>query len=284
LSALREADRRAATSGLRRIPTPIAVSLERVGSASMPNVELRLAQQAVEMFLRYAAIVGFSEAEFRGLRGPLPGVPAGRLARPSMGIWNTAVAALRKILPGDSAFAELASCVDSNSIELVVRSRNDIHHGIEPSEGFAQELASAAGRLLTRLTTRAVARVSHVPFLPISLEFGAEGFIASGLRLAGAGLVTQRETWSVENPVPTRVPHILSPSGQAFPLSPWLTAREARAHGQWDILLYEGVKARNARQLTDEDHLLYTDVGSGDAHIQSPGATIRSVGSWFGIV
>lgn len=281
---LAEAEQKAFTSGLAALPTPVATAFQRVESAHTANIVLRLAYQAVETFLQLTSLTGLAEASNRGLRGPLSGVLGSNLARPSMGVWHGVVESLRKVLPKQSAFGELAGCINSREISSIVKMRNDIHHGVEPSESAARELLHPLKTMLGRLIARAVAYWSHVVFLPREMEYDTSGFIVRGPRLCGPSLSSQHELWRVQAPIHTGVPHLFSPDGAAFSLSPWFGVQESRTHGQWDTLLFEGVKSRNVRALVDTDPLLYSDIRQGIRHVSlAGGASVGVVRDWFGL-
>jgi hypothetical protein len=172
--------------------------------------------------------------------------------------------------------------LDDDGIRAAVKIRNDTVHGFEPSESIAEDLLASVSEVLERFVTRASVKLESAPIVPLSLEYGPDGFTAHGVELRGASVALPQGTWRVKQPLTTGAPHMLDADGISVALSPWLAAKPAMVVGEWNIFLYDGIKMTARGRFQPSDPLQYLDMTNAERHLElDPGPTWCEVSNWF---
>jgi len=148
-TALQDSDKRAVDDLTNRFPTPISLPYKRYVNTTEPTTRLHRMLEFFEAYLRFCCIVGIGELQqAETAKDVEPGIFKPIIQSPSMGVWNQSRSSFSKYLPKNSIFARLNNSVDKDVSAFLVKIRNDMAHGADPSESLAiQYLESCEGNL-----------------------------------------------------------------------------------------------------------------------------------------
>ncbi|MBI4318073.1 MAG: response regulator [Chloroflexi bacterium] len=121
-------------------PTPLALSYKRYLNVNTPQLRLRRLIDFYEYCLRLCCVIGICEIRQHCSANPdVPRLPARLLRSPSIGTWNEIRQTLAKRLPRETAFFQLHNSFDNDVVAQMIRTRNDVFHGGDPSARTAQQ-------------------------------------------------------------------------------------------------------------------------------------------------
>ena len=259
-----EVETRVATT----FPTPIALPFRRYLNATTSVSQLRRLVEFWESVLRFSCIIGISELE----RGTSPvKLPATLLQNPSMGTWNQARGVLARTLPQDSAFSQVNCAMVDKDVSAIIQLRNDIYHGVEPSDlaaaeildksGFRAQLVSFVGRLWQRWSASIV--------LPLNHSYDGQMFHIEACGVTGDNVVLPSLQLVLRQPMVTRHPYLVSGCNEEpiiTDLFPLICLEPGQEPNAWHTLVYDGAKIDLQRVRGDEP-IRYIDIWSGQRNI-----------------
>jgi DNA-binding response OmpR family regulator len=267
VSALaKEMQEQAAAYLLEEAPTPIALPLKRYRAAMNPVARLRRLVELHEAVLRFTALLGLAEVRAGNLEPPAPNrLSFGPLTAPAMGTWNQVRASLRDASGSDGPFRRYSDAIDTRLVERIIKVRNDLAHGGEPSSQVAAELLPE----LEGGTQQLLGRLRHAGgrfVIPTALDFDGQRFDVDAALLTGDSLALPAARLSAPSPVVKHHPYAVRDDGTGwvdlFPLIASLPGREPSA---WRVFVYDGVRGAHANStLQGSEPVRYIDIWSNE--------------------
>lgn len=258
-----KAQQRALDAGQGRWPAPIAISFARFGAAAPANTKLHLALNVVDSVLRSVCAIGLIELRQANLAQELPPSLRAQLLRPSFGTWLELSVALGRVAPSSASFHSWIQCLEVPAIRSLVKLRNDLVHGFEPSEAAARDLTASIAEVLRKSLSRASSYVDSVFTVPLTLEFDGRQFSAHCVDLVGSALAFPQNTRVLSAATATGRAVLITGDGEVLAAGPWLRAEPSAVHGEWEVLMLDGVNAKR-RELAVGDQLRYVALASAE--------------------
>jgi DNA-binding response OmpR family regulator len=257
---------------LEEAPALLAVPLKRYRAALDPVQRLRRLIEFQEAALRFAAFLGLAEARssqaIRRLSAQQLSIAG--FAAPTMGTWNHLRTVLARVLPEAGAAAAYGAAFDNRLTERVLKLRNEIAHGGEPSARSAEEILHEVDGGVTQL----IGRLRHLggnAAIPIAMQLrGGQLEITSAL-LKGDSLALSAATLTAPAPVVTNHVYMVGddPEPQWLDLYPLVVARPALEPTAWEVFAFDGIEGRRgASQIDSSDPLRFADVWSQRRDVQ----------------
>lgn len=250
------------------LPTMLAVPYQRYLSSISPVTRLKRLIEFYESGLRLCGILGSCEVDnYPGKYIPTP-LAIALLQGPSMGNWHQLCQSLQKELPGETGFIHMYSCFDNNVSSSVIKLRNDISHGIEPSNKGAETELSKWANEINRLVQRLLQNEKLEFILPVSLDYRGSKFLINGHKLTGCSTSLPRFSVECNDPIICGQPYVLinRMSTKVFlNLYPLIIVESTLTPEVWKILLFDGAAGiSNAQKMTGEEPMRYLDIWSGE--------------------
>ncbi|MFB0535153.1 MAG: response regulator transcription factor [Anaerolineae bacterium] len=266
--SIREIDSHVTTS----FPTPLALPYKRYLTTTTLVSQLRRLIEFYESSLRLCCIIGICELGFSyGGSIDSPRWASALIRGPSMGTWNQIRRALAKRLHQDSAFLQLHNSFDNKAMNSIIQLRNDISHGAEPSERFAQECLEKWKPQLQVLVSKLWQNLSLQIFLPLSLHFDGTKFQIDGRALTGDSVALPKFAVETTKPLICDQLYLLAEENmqnQCVNLFPLVCAEPAVEPTAWQVLIFDGlVVDRDTQTLTGEEPIRYLNIWSGQRNV-----------------
>jgi CheY-like chemotaxis protein len=265
--SIREIDSHVTTS----FPTPLALPYTRYLTTTTPVSQLRRFIEFYESSLRLCCVIGICELCFFDVGIDSTDWASALIRGPSMGTLNHARHALAKRLHQDSAFFQLHNSFNSKAVNFIIKLRNDISHGAEPSRRFAQECLEKWKPQLQMLVSKLWQNLSLQIFLPLSLHFDGTIFQIDGRALTGDSVALPKFAVETTKPLICDQLYLLAEENmqnQCVNLFPLLCAEPAVEPTAWQVLIFDGlVVDRHTQTLTGEEPIRYLDIWSGQRNV-----------------
>lgn len=251
-------------------PALIAIPLKRYLAAAAPAEKLHRMLELYEATLRLGAFLALGERRAKGPDSDQPNdVSIAALVAPAMGSWNQV-----RVVVAKSADALLTrrygGCLNPQLTDRMVKVRNNLAHGGEPSAVVAQELLEELQPGL-RTTLTALGRTPLTLIAPQAMGFDGDRFHVDGVEMRGDSPAFPTLRLESSRPVTTGRTYAAS-DGDAtlIDLHPLVIATAGRAPGAWQLCLFDGIRdARSSDvKLKGTERLRYSNLWTGERDVK----------------
>jgi len=266
-------------SGANELPSLFAIPLQRYLASTSPPSRLKRLIEFYELGLRSCGIIGCCELNNISNKY-IPNFIAFKILQgPSMGDWVELCQLLQKELDKESGFKRLYSCFDCGITDSLIRLRNDISHGIEPSIKGADAELDKWSVEINNLITRLLQTKTIDFIIPSSLNYDGDNFQIVGHKMIGCS--TSLPGFKIESKIPivSGHPYInirkmnINTFISLYPLlivEPTVTPEVSR------ILLYDSAShTSTGHKPSGEESLRYFDLWTGERRV-SPSINVTS--------
>ncbi|MFC0030114.1 response regulator [Micromonospora chaiyaphumensis] len=239
------------------LPSPLSIPITRMALRSDEIHKLRAAVSCVEAVYRFAAL-----AACAACGRPGRSLLVDSLAGPSMGTWQHLCRRLLDDLPSSALRRWLEFIVGTTANEITTL-RNDLHHGADPTQRWAQEHLPLVGDWLDQFL--ALARYwPHVSLIvPGALEYKDGRFLVDAATISGNASAVGSVRLSRDQPVETGHVHLLT-EGSLVDMWPLVTAERGEMPGRWNVFVLDSYRNSGSRAETATGKLRYLDLERGE--------------------
>ncbi len=250
------------------LPTVLAVPYQRYLSSTSPTSRLKRLIEFYEFGLKLCGILGSCELGSFPEKHIPNHLATALLQGPSMGNWHQLDQFFQKELSRESGFLHIYSCFDNHVSSSIVKLRNDISHGIEPSIKGAETELNKWSIEISRLVLRLLQNQNIEFILPLNLNYLGDKFLINGHKLAGCSLSLPRFSAECSAPIICGHPYVIikkMPANVFLDLHPLIIVETTVAPEVWRILLFDGaVGIQNMQKITGDESVRYIDIWSGE--------------------
>lgn len=267
--ALRDTDKLMVNDLINNFPTVIALPYKRYVHTSEPVTRLHRMLEFYESLIRIICFIGISEIEQSNLKHSETENFRATIQSPSMGTWNQSRSLFLKYLSSDTAFARLNKVIDNNFSSSLVKTRNDIAHGAEPSEKLASQLLSEHEDTLLSITKALWQSFDYDMLLPLKFQFDGSHFEVDGVLLSGNNSALPKTSISISKPLITAHVYLYRKEPiTLIDLFPFIVAESSHEPSTWQIMVFDSLKVdKNAKNLSGAESIRYIDLLSGQRNI-----------------
>lgn len=277
---LKDVETKLANDLTNSLPTFLALHYKRYLNALESTTRLHRLLEFYETYLRFCCIVGVCETRqnkysYHTLDDYKPLIQA-----PSMGVWNQSRHLFSKHAPNHSVFSKLNSIIDTDFSASLVKVRNDIAHGAEPSEKSALEYLSNFENGIQGFTKRLWHNLSFEIIVPERFQFDGTSFEVDGVSVSGSDTALPKMKIKVSIPLISGHSYLSERSeGEWISLHPFLILEPSNEPAAWKVMMYDSVRLdRNVKSITGNETIRYTDISSGQRNvIPSSGVTSKTL-------
>jgi DNA-binding response OmpR family regulator len=268
-------DQRLETELLESGAAMIAIPLKRYLAAATPTERLHRMLELYEAILRLGAFLALGERRAAGSDGDsVDDLSVGGLVAPAMGSWNHVRVTISKSLPDQFLTRRYGGALRSQLTDQMIKVRNDLAHGGEPSAVVAQELLDELQPGL-RSTLAALRRMPLTIVVPQAMRFDGARFSVDGVATRGDSPAFPAIQLESSGPVATgRACAAGAGEGKLIDLHPLIVATEGREPGTWQVCLFDGIRGArsNEANLKGTEPLRYSNLWTGerDMHLDPP--------------
>lgn len=268
-AALAEAAQRRWHAAATELPTPISLPISRLAVQTGELNALRAGLTCVESIFRFSAVAAACLAGTEGRQQLIDS-----LIRPSMGTWQTLHQRLRSSVPS-TAFGHWLSSLGGDTDQDLVRIRNDLHHGAEPTSAWTRDRLPVVGDWLDRFAALARQLPPVRMAVPGSFHVRSGRIIVELADIAGTATTVRRREQYVDTPLETGHVHLLLADVAPVDLWPLMLAEPGGTSGQWSVSIVDSRRSRRGRAPDDSDTLSYLDLTRGERSAST--TTVRDV-------
>lgn len=251
------------------LPTFLALHYKRYQNASEPTTRLHRLLEFYEAYLRFCCIVGICETRQNKYScQPLDDYKP-LIQAPSMGIWNQSRHLFSKHVPSHSMFSKLNAIVDTDFSAALVKIRNDIAHGAEPSEKTALEYLSNFKNGFQGFGKRLWHNLSFEIAVPERFQFDGTRFEVDGVLVLGSDTALPKTKINVLIPLISGQSYLSEKSeSEWISLHPFIILEPSNEPATWKVMMYDSVRLdRNIKSITGNEIIRYTDIASGQRNV-----------------
>jgi CheY-like chemotaxis protein len=255
---------------LASAPALIAHPLKRYLAAATPTERLHRMIELYEAILRLGAFVALGERRAAGDDADrIEDLSIGGLVAPAMGSWNRVRIAISGSLSVGSLTRRYDVALRSQHTDRMIKVRNDLAHGGEPSAVVAQELLDEL-QPGTRLALAALRSAPLTFVVPQLMRFDGARYSVEGVVMRGDSPAFPPVQLECEAPVATRRVYAEGASrGTIIDLHPLIVATEGREPGAWQVYVFDGIHGArpNDATLTGAERLRYSNLWSAERDV-----------------
>jgi len=245
-------------------PIPLAVPFKRYQGAASAVTRLRKLIEFFEHALRFTCMVGLSDSSLLGVERPELSKGFLQLSRPTMGNWNQMRVTLASAVNPRRQFHGFNWALESGDIDRVIRARNDLAHGGDPSEPEAASLLAELERSAQLFLKGFWQRGGVKLFLAQSMKLFGGRFETSGVELSGESFALPRFSISLSKAIDSDRVYVAEP-GVEDPanIEPYVLLEEGVDPGAWRVLVFDGWTWAREADLDGTETIRYLDLQSG---------------------
>lgn len=257
-AALAEATQRRWHAAATELPAAISLPMSRLTMQTDELHALRAGLTCVESIFRFSAVAAACLAGTEGRQ-----LLIDSLTRPSMGTWQTLHQRLRSSVPS-TMFGYWLSSLGGDTDQELIRIRNDLHHGAEPTSAWTRDRLPVVGDWLDRFAAlaRQLPRVQTA--VPGSFQVRSSRMLVELADLAGTATTVRWREQYVDAPLETGHVHLLLADAAPVDLWPLMLAEPGGASGQWSVSIVDSRRSGRARAPEDSDTLSYINLSRGE--------------------
>jgi CheY-like chemotaxis protein len=251
-------------------PALIAIPLKRYLAAATQTERLHRMLELYEAILRLGAVVALGERREGGSDGDqFADVSIGGLVAPTMGSWNRVRIAISKALPEKPLTRRFDGALSPQCTDRMIKVRNDLAHGGEPSAIVAAELLEELQPEL-RSALAALRSMALTIVVPQAMRFDGTRFSVEAVVTRGDSPTFPAVQLRNDGPVATgRVYVARLGGGTMIDLHPLILANEGREPGAWQLLLFDGIRGvrPNETTLAGTERLRYSNLWTAERDV-----------------
>lgn len=248
--------------------SPLAIIYKRYKNSNNPTAKLRRLVEFYEMSLKLCDIIGVCElAKANESNKNVFSWSEDFINGPSMGTWNQIRYILAKQIDRNTSFFQFHTTFKNNEVNNIIKLRNDISHGAEPSERSSFHLLEEWRPRLEKFASRMWKNLQFEMFYPESLDFDGCKFQARGRLIVGDSTSLPMHSIRIKDPLvcsQVYLYNLMNGESKYTNLYPFVCIEPALEPSVWKILVYDGVKKNwNTQRLIGNEPIRYIDVWSG---------------------
>jgi hypothetical protein len=169
-------------------------------------------------------------------------------------------------LSQNTVFTRINRLIENEFFSSLVKIRNDIAHGAEPSDALAVQHLSESEEKLQDFTKSLWQNLNFEIVLPIKLQFDGRQFEIDAALISGSNNALPKVSYSTATPVISNQPYLLvtKENNLWVNLFPFIVIEASNEPTAWKIMVYDGIKMeKNLRTVTGEEFIRYIDISSG---------------------
>ena len=262
---LLDSDKKAIDDLTNQFPTLISLPYKRYLNTLEPTTRLHRMLEFFEAYLRFCCVVGVCEMHQSEIILKDSGILKSMIRLSSMGTWNQARNFLAKHLPQDSVFIRLNNQVDFDFSTSLIKIRNDIAHGSEPSEALATQYLKESEVDLYNFTKKLWQKIDVELVLPTRLEFDGTKFEVNGVIISGNNNALPKTFFSTSIPLISNQPYLVNNATMAYiNLFPFIVLEPSIEPATWRVMVFDSLRMdRNVENFSGNENIRYLDISSG---------------------
>ncbi len=266
---LRDADKQATSDLTNHFPTVTSLPYKRYLNTPEPTTRLHRMLEFYESCLRLCCFIGICETQQNKSANNESGNLKSMIQLPSMGVWNQSRRVFSKYLSRDTTFARLNNLIDNDFSASLVKIRNDIAHGSEPSETLATQYLKDSEGTLQDFNRRLWQNLNFEIILPIKFQFDGTKFEVDGVLISGSNSALPKISISTSTPPISNQSYLFVKETTTWiNLFPFIIAEPSHEPTAWRIMVFDGLKMdRNVQAISGEESIRYIDISSGQRNL-----------------
>lgn len=266
---LKDSDKQAINDLMNQFPTFISLPYKRYLNTTEPTTRLHRMLEFYESYLRFCCIVGICEAQQNKSAQNESGNLKSLIQSPSMGIWNQSRHLFSRFLSRDTNFGRLNNLIDNDFSASLVKIRNDIAHGAEPSETLAAQHLTQSEGMLQDFTRGLWQNLNFEIMLPIKFQFDGVKFQVDGVLISGSNSALPKTNISTSTPLISNQAYLIGKEITTWiNLFPFVVVEPSHEPTAWNVMVFDGLKMdRNVKNITGEEFIRYIDISSGQRNL-----------------
>jgi len=266
---LKDSEKQAVNDLMNQFPTFISLPYKRYLNTPEPTTRLHRMLEFYESYLRFCSIVGICETQQNKSVQNESGNLKSLIQSPSMGIWNQSRHLFSRLLSRDTNFGRLNNLIDNDFSALLIKIRNDIAHGAEPSETLAVQYLTQSEGALQDFTRRLWQILNFEIMLPIKLQFDGVKFDVDGVLISGSNSALPKTNISTLTPLISNQVYLIGKEITTWiNLFPFVVVEPSHEPTAWSVMVFDGLKMdRNVKNVTGEESIRYIDISSGQRNL-----------------
>lgn len=260
-NVMRDSENKMSDEITNHFPTIISLPYKRYKNTADPALRLHRMLEFFEFLLRLLCYIGICEInQYKTLSGEHEKFQM-LIQSPSMGVWNQSRGMLSKYLPDDALLNRLNKLIDNNFSSLLVKIRNDIAHGSEPSDMLADQLLRQNEVELQSLVKKLWQNLGFEMLLPLKFRYDGTQFEMEGVLISGSNSVLPITSIINSTPLVSNHIYVKSEDEKHIDLFPFIIAEPSNEPSAWKIMTFDGVKID--KKITGDEKIRYIDIFSG---------------------
>ena len=266
---LKDSDKQAINDLMNQFPTFISLPYKRYLNTTEPTTRLHRMLEFYESYLRFCCIVGICEAQQNKSVQNESGNLKSLIQSPSMGVWNQSRHLFSRFLSRDTNFGRLNNLIDNDFSASLVKIRNDIAHGAEPSETLAAQYLTQSEGMLQDFTRALWQNLNFEIMLPIKFQFDGVKFVVDGVLISGSNSALPKTNISTSTPLISNQAYLIGKEITTWiNLFPLVVVEPSHEPTAWKVMVFDGLKMdRNIKNVTGEESIRYIDISSGQRNL-----------------